>query len=100
LREADTDVGLPKISLPKTRIRNLVVVQIALMAEVVRWDACSDGDDSLPGTATPSEECERHGLMTTGPRSDGADLIQIEVYDQIHLAPRVCEFFNAYQQTN
>jgi len=61
-----------------------------LTAEVVRWDACSAGDDSLPGTATPSEECERHGLMTTGP--DGADLIQIEVYDQIHLAPRVCQF--------
>jgi hypothetical protein len=45
--------------------------------------------------ASPARDCEQHALMMAG-RSDWTDVAQIQVHDQIHLAPRVRRFFSAY----
>jgi hypothetical protein len=48
------------------------------------------------GTVTPLGNCEPSTLLTTGSQFDDVAVVQISVHDQIHLAPRVCGFFNAY----
>jgi len=51
---------------------------------------------SIFRTATPVGDCGPSTLMMKGFLSDDADFPQVLAHDQIHLAPRVCRFFNAY----
>jgi hypothetical protein len=51
---------------------------------------------SIFGVAIPGMDCEPSAMMTVHNRLDDAGFAQIELHDQIHMAPRVCRFFNAY----
>ena len=48
-------------------------------------------------TATPGMDCEDSALMADAGSDDAA---VIRANDQIHLAPRICRFFNAYRDSD
>jgi hypothetical protein len=47
-------------------------------------------------TAGLARDCERHTLPAMLAHADNAGVVEIEAHDQVHLAPKVCRFFNTY----
>jgi hypothetical protein len=53
-------------------------------------------DGSSLRTAGLAWDCERQTLLAMLAHADNADVVQIEAHDRVHLAPKVCRFFNTY----
>lgn len=97
LEASDMGKLLDIISLHKGRIRNLFALcNVGLWGSSMEPPAVLALDGSKLRTAGPERDCERQTLPAMLFRADNAGVVQIEAHDQVHLAPKVCRFFNRY----